>query len=110
MQQIDKERKKPVKVYLNVEMMDDLVPWNAPAVIAIKRKGETDYQPEIAGLSLNAALEYATDPDLAFSIKICIFFDWDGREHRIEGRQIWRLATDPQRPAHRHEERPSPVL
>jgi hypothetical protein len=79
--------------------MDEIIPWNSPAVIAIKRRGEVQYTPEIAGLTLNAALDYATDPDLAFSIKICIFFDWDGREHRIEGRQIWRLATDPERPA-----------
>lgn len=81
--------------------MNEPIPWKAPAVIAIKRKGALDYSPEIAGLTLNAALDYATDPELPASSKICILFNWKGREHRIEGRRIWSLATDPERPARR---------
>ena len=33
------------------------IPWKAPATLAIKRRGQDDYQPEITGLTLNAALE-----------------------------------------------------
>ncbi|WP_324742069.1 hypothetical protein U8326_02190 [Tsuneonella sp. CC-YZS046] len=56
----------------------------APAIIAVKRKGE--YHPEIGGMTLNTALEYAANPDLPASTKPCILVNWRGSEVRIEGR------------------------
>lgn len=69
--------------------MNASIPWKAPAVIAVKHKGQLDYLPEIAGLTLNAALEYATNPGLPVTMKICILVNWRGREVRIEGRRFF---------------------
>ncbi len=76
--------------------MNEPIPWKAPAVIAVKRKGE--YHPEIGGMTLNTALEYAANPDLPASTKLCILVNWRGSEVRIEGRHIWQLAARSDRP------------
>lgn len=78
--------------------MSEIIPWNEPAIVAFKRKGEADYRPWIAGLTLNAALKYATDPTLPSTTKVCIMVKWEGQEVRIEGRRIFQLAADPSRP------------
>jgi len=79
--------------------MIESIPWKAPAVIALKCKGDLEYRPEIAGLTLNSALEYVADTDLPISTKLCILVDWQGEEVTIEGRRIWKLITDPNRPS-----------
>lgn len=79
--------------------MNEPIPWRAPAVIALKHKGDTEFRPELAELTLNAALEHAADPDLPVTTKVCILVNWRGEEVRIEGRRIWQLIADPSRPA-----------
>lgn len=78
--------------------MNGVIPWTAPAVVAVKRRGDSMYHPIVAGLTLNAALEYATDPDMPVTTKVRILINWDGTEVRIEGRRIWQLATNTNRP------------
>jgi hypothetical protein len=78
--------------------MQKPIPWKAPAMIAVKRRGEDEYQPAIAGLTLNSALEYAADPDRpAKALRIWVY--WQGQEIWIAGRRILELASDPDRPA-----------
>jgi len=79
--------------------MIEPIPWEAPAVIALKRKGDIHYCPEIAGLTLNSALEYAANPDLLETTKVCILVNWYGEERAIEGRRIWQLSVNPDRPS-----------
>lgn len=78
--------------------MDDPIPWKAPATIGFKRQRETEYQPEIAGLTLNQALDHATDPRLPAHTKVCIWVIWNKQEVMISGRRIFQLAEDPERP------------
>jgi hypothetical protein len=78
--------------------MDEPIPWNAPAVVALKRRGDAAYVPEVAGLTLNAALAYASDPELPATTRVRIPVNWGGKEVRLEGRHIWQLVTASERP------------
>ncbi len=79
-------------------MMKQL-PWGNPAVIGVKRRGDLDFLPEVAGLSLNGALQQAIELRVITShMRVCIWVQWDGRERMIQGRRLLQLATDPGRP------------
>ena len=79
--------------------MQKPIPWKAAATIAVKRRGEDEFLPEIAGMTLNAALEYASNATLPPNATLCIWVNWHGEEVWIQGPRIAELADDPDRPA-----------
>lgn len=74
------------------------IPWKAPAAIAVKRRGEAEFHPKIAGLTLNAALDYAINADLPPGEAICLWVNWHGEEVWVRDKRILQLAADPDRP------------
>jgi hypothetical protein len=74
------------------------VPWDAPAIIGVRRSREGDYTPELVGLSLKEALDHVTNPSQPRRIKFCIWVRWGDREIQIEGRPIMELALASDRP------------
>ncbi len=92
--------------------MNGPVPWDAPTTIGMKRRGETVFMPEVIGLRLNEALNYAIDPDVPNGTRFCIWVRWDGVDVVLQHRHIFHLARHPDRPAsptpriRTHRERP----
>jgi hypothetical protein len=74
------------------------IPWSAPATVGLKRRNGSDYIPELFGLTLDEALDYATDPALPASARPCIWVTWKGREVVLYRRRIFALATRLDRP------------
>lgn len=79
--------------------MREVVPWQKIVVIGLRSSGEAIFRPEIAGLTLNEALDYATDPRFLGGREPCIWLDLDGQEVVFKSRKIKNLAIDPRRPA-----------
>lgn len=74
------------------------IPWTAPATVGLKRRNGEGYVPELFGMTLNEALDYATDPTLPVHSKPCIWVNWKGREVVLHQRRIFTIANRPDRP------------
>lgn len=75
--------------------MNEAVPWAAPAVVDVKHRGHSMYHPVVAGLTLNAALEYAIDPDIPVTTKLRILVNWGVQKSgsRGAGYGSWPLRS-----------------
>ena len=74
------------------------VPWDASAIVGVRRSREGEYTPELVGLSLNQALDHVMNPSHPMRIKFCIWVRWGARDLQIERRAIMKLASAPDRP------------
>lgn len=88
--------------------MNRMIPWDSPAVIGIKRRGALEFSPEVAGLSLNQALQKAIELRVLSNAGICIWVTWGDSERMIQGRLLLQLAFDPERPPLSSEDEPAP--
>jgi hypothetical protein len=74
------------------------IPWNSPASIGVKRRGDLDFAPEVVSATLNEAIDIACDPEAPRNRKLCIWVTWAGRSVQLQGVEIVRLSRDPSRP------------
>lgn len=81
-----------------VEVGGNSIPWEAPATISIRRKRETDFTPQMAGLSFGQAIEHVMtvrpDPNTQF----CIWVTWEGSQYRFGEKELLLFVNDPTRP------------
>lgn len=75
------------------------IPRNAPAALGKWEPHTLTFVPELAGLTLNGALNLAIDPNRSLGSKTCILVVWHGQEVVLHGRRVFQLATHPDRPA-----------
>jgi hypothetical protein len=74
------------------------IPWKAKAAICVKRRTAADFEPVIAGISLNEAIEYVADPDRPTTLKFAILVQWGAEERTLSQKLILQLASHPERP------------
>lgn len=80
-----------------------LIPWSAKATLGRKQRNGRAYIPELFALTLDEALEKATDPAQPSGTRICIWVNWKGRDIVLYQKQIAALASRPDRPERARE-------
>jgi hypothetical protein len=79
--------------------MINSVPWDSTVAICVKRQGCNEYTPEVIGLSLNEALEYALVSHIPRHLKLHIWVEWGSQKVSIDRRSIFKLARRRDRPS-----------